>query len=71
MQHQWAGQATFFPFDALKVKPVDNKFSSFAKGAWLAVDEPAAKRVMRWKLPSSSLSPERKGRRSKVHSGYG
>lgn len=50
MRNQHAGQATFLPLDTLKVKPINDKFRSFAKGARLAVDviqfEPAVERAM-------------------------
>ena len=38
MHNQHAGQATFIPLDTIQVKPINNKFRSFAKGARLAVD---------------------------------
>ncbi|KAG6855965.1 hypothetical protein H0H87_008906 [Tephrocybe sp. NHM501043] len=38
MRNQRAGQATFIPLDTIQVKPVNDKFRSFAKGARLAVD---------------------------------
>ncbi|KAG2008796.1 cohesin complex subunit psm1 [Coprinopsis cinerea AmutBmut pab1-1] len=38
MRTQRAGQATFIPLDTIQVKPVNDKFRSFAKGARLAVD---------------------------------
>lgn len=50
MRNQRAGQATFLPLDTLKVKPINDKFRSFAKGARLGVDviqfEPAVERAM-------------------------
>ncbi|EIW54226.1 uncharacterized protein TRAVEDRAFT_39782 [Trametes versicolor FP-101664 SS1] len=50
MRNQRAGQATFIPLDTIQVKPVNDKFRAFAKGARLAVDvihyDPAVKRVM-------------------------
>ncbi|KAF5389616.1 hypothetical protein D9757_004216 [Collybiopsis confluens] len=50
MRNQRAGQATFIPLDTIQVKPVNDKFRSFAKGARLAVDviqyEPAVERAM-------------------------
>jgi len=50
MRNQRAGQATFLPLDTLKVKPINDKFRSFAKGARLAVDviqfEPTVERAM-------------------------
>lgn len=50
MRNQRAGQATFLPLDTLKVKPINDKYRSFAKGARLAVDviqfEPAVERAM-------------------------
>ncbi|KAG8907644.1 Structural maintenance of chromosomes protein 1 [Tulasnella sp. 403] len=38
LRNQRAGQATFIPLDTIKVKPINDKFRSFAKGARLAVD---------------------------------
>ncbi|EIW78182.1 cohesin complex subunit psm1 [Coniophora puteana RWD-64-598 SS2] len=38
MRNQRAGQATFIPLDTIQVKPVNDKFRAFAKGARLAVD---------------------------------
>ncbi|KJA20749.1 hypothetical protein HYPSUDRAFT_166635 [Hypholoma sublateritium FD-334 SS-4] len=38
MRTQRAGQATFIPLDTIQVKPVNDKYRSFAKGARLAVD---------------------------------
>ncbi|RDB26948.1 Structural maintenance of chromosomes protein 1 [Hypsizygus marmoreus] len=38
MRNQRAGQATFIPLDTIQVKPLNDKFRSFAKGARLAVD---------------------------------
>jgi structural maintenance of chromosome 1 len=38
MRNQRAGQATFILLDTIQVKPVDDKFRSFAKGSRLAVD---------------------------------
>ena len=38
MRNQRAGQATFIPLDTIQVKPINDKFRSFAKGARLAVD---------------------------------
>ncbi|KAH7929959.1 RecF/RecN/SMC protein [Leucogyrophana mollusca] len=50
MRNQRAGQATFIPLDTIQVKPVNDKFRSFAKGARLALDviqfEPAVERAM-------------------------
>ncbi|KAF7984629.1 hypothetical protein HWV62_12853 [Athelia sp. TMB] len=50
MRNQRAGQATFLPLESLKVKPINDKFRSFAKGARLAVDviqfEPVVERAM-------------------------
>ena len=50
MRNQRAGQATFIPLDTIQVKPVNDKFRSFAKGARLAVDviqyEPAMERAI-------------------------
>lgn len=38
MREQRAGQATFLPLDTIKVKPVNEKYRTFAKGARLALD---------------------------------
>jgi structural maintenance of chromosome 1 len=38
MRDQRTGQATFLPLDTLQVKPINDKYRSFAKGARLAVD---------------------------------
>jgi structural maintenance of chromosome 1 len=38
MRTQRAGQATFIPLDTIQVKPINDKYRSFAKGARLAVD---------------------------------
>lgn len=50
MHNQRAGQATFIPLDTIQVKPVNDKFRTFAKGARLAVDvihhDPAVERAM-------------------------
>ncbi|KAF8525826.1 condensin complex subunit SMC1 [Hysterangium stoloniferum] len=50
MRNQRAGQATFIPLDTIQVKPINDKFRSFAKGARLALDciqfEPAVERAM-------------------------
>jgi len=50
MRNQRAGQATFIPLDTIQVKPVNDKFRAFAKGARLALDviqyEPAVERAM-------------------------
>ncbi|KAG9032708.1 Structural maintenance of chromosomes protein 1, partial [Tulasnella sp. UAMH 9824] len=50
LRDQRAGQATFIPLDTIKVKPINDKFRSFAKGARLAVDviqfDPAIERAM-------------------------
>ncbi|KAI5120058.1 hypothetical protein M0805_007809 [Coniferiporia weirii] len=50
MRNQRAGQATFIPLDTIQVKPINDKYRSFAKGARLAVDviqyEPAVERAM-------------------------
>nr|AYN55353.1 cohesin complex subunit I [Sparassis latifolia] len=50
MRNQRAGQATFIPLDTIQVKPINDKFRSFAKGARLAVDviqyEAAVERAM-------------------------
>ncbi|KAF8630781.1 hypothetical protein AX15_002729 [Amanita polypyramis BW_CC] len=50
LRNQRAGQATFIPLDSIQVKPVNDKFRSFAKGARLAVDvvqyEPAVERAI-------------------------
>ncbi|KAH9884117.1 cohesin complex subunit psm1 [Cubamyces lactineus] len=50
MRNQRAGQATFIPLDTIQVKPINDKFRAFAKGARLAVDvihyDPAVERAM-------------------------
>ncbi|KAI6108622.1 RecF/RecN/SMC [Pisolithus croceorrhizus] len=50
LRTQRAGQATFLPLDTISVKPINDKYRSFAKGARLAVDviqyEPAVERAM-------------------------
>ncbi|EJD42066.1 hypothetical protein AURDEDRAFT_168856 [Auricularia subglabra TFB-10046 SS5] len=50
MRTQRAGQATFIPLDTIQVKPINDKFRSFARGARLAVDviqfDPAVERAM-------------------------
>ena len=50
MRNQRAGQLTFIPLDTIQIKPINDKFRSFAKGARLAVDviqyEPAVERAM-------------------------
>lgn len=50
MRNQRAGQATFIPLDSIQVKPINDKFRSFAKGARLAVDviqyDPAVERAI-------------------------
>ena len=38
MREQRAGQATFLPLDTIKVKPVNEKYRTFVKGARLALD---------------------------------
>ncbi|TFY79840.1 hypothetical protein EWM64_g4174 [Hericium alpestre] len=38
MRNQRAGQATFIPLDTIQVKPINDKFRAFAKGARLALD---------------------------------
>lgn len=38
MRNQRAGQATLIPLDTIRVKPINDKFRSIAKGARLAVD---------------------------------
>ncbi|KZS96379.1 RecF/RecN/SMC protein [Sistotremastrum niveocremeum HHB9708] len=50
MREQRAGQATFIPLETIQVKPINDKFRSFAKGARLAIDviefEPDVERAM-------------------------
>jgi structural maintenance of chromosome 1 len=50
MRNQRAGQATFIPLDTIQVKPINDKYRSFAKGARLAVDviefDPSVERAM-------------------------
>jgi len=38
MRNQRAGIATFIPLDSIQVKPINDKFRSFAKGSRLAID---------------------------------
>ncbi|KAK9717729.1 Structural maintenance of chromosomes protein 1 [Basidiobolus ranarum] len=38
MREQRVGQATFLPLDTLVVRPINDKYRSFAKGARLAID---------------------------------
>ena len=38
MRNHRAGHATFIPLDSIQVKPINDKYRSFAKGARLAVD---------------------------------
>lgn len=38
MRNQRAGQATFIPLDTIQIKPVQEKYRNFAKGARLAID---------------------------------
>ncbi|ORY02505.1 cohesin complex subunit psm1 [Basidiobolus meristosporus CBS 931.73] len=38
MREQRVGQATFLPLDTLVIKPINDKYRSFAKGARLAID---------------------------------
>jgi hypothetical protein len=73
----------FLPLDTRKVKLINDKFRSFAKGALLVVMSFNLNRpsnvlcialvrtrlyVIRWKLPNPSLG--KRGRRSKVSSKY-
>ena len=50
MRNQRTGQATFLLLDTRKVKLINGKFRSFAKGAHLVIDviqfEPAVERTM-------------------------
>ena len=50
MRTQRAGQATFIPLDTIQLKPINDKFRSFTKGARLAVDviqyDPAVERAI-------------------------
>lgn len=50
MRTQRAGQATFIPLDTIQLKPINDKFRSFTKGARLAVDviqyEPSVERAI-------------------------
>lgn len=38
MKDQRAGQATFLPLDSILVKPINEKYRTFSKGAQLAID---------------------------------
>lgn len=50
MRNHRAGHATFIPLDSIQVKPINDKYRSFAKGARLAIDviqyEPAVERAI-------------------------
>ena len=50
MRNQRVGQATFIPLDTIQIKPLNDKFRTFAKGARLALDvvqyEPAVERAI-------------------------
>ena len=50
LRNQRAGQATFIPLDTIQVKPTQEKYRAFAKGARLAIDcikyDPAVARAM-------------------------
>ncbi|KAI0028569.1 cohesin complex subunit psm1 [Vararia minispora EC-137] len=50
MRNQRAGIATFIPLDSIQVKPINDKFRSFAKGSRLAIDviqyEPVIERAI-------------------------
>ena len=52
MRNHRAGHATFIPLDSIQVKPISDKYRSFAKGARLAVDvigyEPAVERAFQY-----------------------
>jgi structural maintenance of chromosome 1 len=52
MRNHRAGQATFIPLDTIQVKPINDKFRSFTKGARLAVDviqyDPVVERAMHY-----------------------
>ncbi|KAL5522775.1 hypothetical protein ACEPAG_8793 [Sanghuangporus baumii] len=52
MRNQRAGQATFIPLDTIQVKPINDKYRSFARGARLAADviqyESAVERAMHY-----------------------
>ena len=57
MRNQRAGQATFIPLDTIQVKPINDKYRSFARGARLAVDviqyEPAVERAIHFACGSA------------------
>ena len=59
MRNQRAGQATFIPLDSIQVKPVQEKYRNYAKGARLAIDcieyEPAVERAMQHACGSSLI----------------
>jgi structural maintenance of chromosome 1 len=59
MRNQRAGQATFIPLDTIQVRPVQEKYRNFAKGARLAIDcieyEPAVERAMQHACGSSLI----------------
>jgi len=50
MRNQRAGQATFIPLDTIQIKPINDKYRNFQKGARLALDciqfEPVVERAM-------------------------
>lgn len=50
MRNQRAGQATFIPLDTIQIKPVQEKYRNFVKGARLAIDcieyDPKVERAM-------------------------
>jgi structural maintenance of chromosome 1 len=52
MRNQRSGQAMFIPLDTIQVKPINDKYRAFAKGARLAVDviqfEQAVERAMHY-----------------------
>lgn len=50
MRQQRLGQATFVPIETVQVKPINDKYRTFAKGARLAIDvitfDPAVEKAM-------------------------
>jgi structural maintenance of chromosome 1 len=52
MRVQRLGQATFVPIETMQVKPISDKYRSFAKGARLAIDvisfDPAVEKALQF-----------------------
>ncbi|KAI8911697.1 RecF/RecN/SMC [Gorgonomyces haynaldii] len=60
MREQRAGQATFLPLDTIQVKPVNEKYRTFVKGARLAVDviqfEAIAERAVQYAVGNTIIA---------------